>query len=262
MFGIVYRISTMAVQRYLASTGVLTMKKTALFIALFIAAGLQPLFAQVSSFIKESDGVLFAMPNNGKMKVQVCSDKVIRVVYTLQSTIPRADSNYIVVKGTWNPVTFTVEDGTSAVSITTATVKAEVSKTTGAVSFYAGGTLILQETQAKKLTQKTMEGLTAYEGTINFNQTQNNEGIYGFGNLQNIPYYLPFNLRGQSLLLTQLNEVDCSPFFMSTRGFGVLWINYSKMTVNSPLTLWCNHYRPGPTMAQVGVRVLAVQKPV
>lgn len=198
-----------------------------------------PSFAQVT-YTQESDGVLFSLPNNGKMKVQVCSDKIIRVVYTLQPSIPRADSNYIVVKGTWDPITWTVEDGASAVSIVTATVRAEVSKTTGAVSFYAGGALILQETQAKKLVSKTVEGHAAYEGVIYFNQTLNNEGIYGFGNLQNIPYNLPYNLRGESMELVQLNEVDCTPFFMSTRGFGVLWINYSRMTVNPPLTLWSN----------------------
>jgi alpha-D-xyloside xylohydrolase len=196
------------------------------------------LLAQTASaaitWTKVSDGVLFSM-SPGNMKVQVCSDKVIRVVYTMKSTIPRADSNYIVVKGTWDPADFSVTESASSVSIVTATVTADVSKTTGAVSFSVGGTMILQETAAKTLTATTIGAYTAYAGNIKFNSTSD-EGIYGFGQFQNGL----FNQRGLSLVLEQKNQTDCSPVFLSTRGFGVLWINYSKMTVAAPLTLTCD----------------------
>jgi alpha-D-xyloside xylohydrolase len=97
----------------------------------------------------------------------------------------------------------------------------------------AAGVQILQETTGKTLTQKTVGTLTAYEGTIPFNGTSD-EGVYGFGQFQNGQ----LNQRGLTLSLQQLNQSDCSPFFMSTRGFGVLWINYSEMKVTPPLTLW------------------------
>jgi alpha-D-xyloside xylohydrolase len=187
-----------------------------------------------------ADGAVFTMSDASKMKVQVCSDKIIRIVYTKRAAFPPADSNYIVVKGTWVPAPFTLSQSATVYSVQTASVKVDVAIATGAVSFYSGGSLILQETAGKTLTQKTVEGNTAYDGTIYFNQILNDEGIYGFGNLQNLPFYIPYNLRGQSLDLMQQNMTDCSPFFMSTRGFGVLWINYSRMTVNTPLTLWCN----------------------
>jgi alpha-D-xyloside xylohydrolase len=191
---------------------------------------LQAPSAQIT-YTQESDGVLFSMPNSGKMKVQVCADKIIRVVYTLQATIPAPES-HIVVKKTWDPVLFTVQDGTSAVSITTSTVKVDVSKTTGAISYYVGGSLILQETAANMLTKKTIGANTAYEGTIQFNSTSD-EGIYGFGQFQNGT----FNQKGQSLDLVQKNQTDCSPVFLSTRGFGVLLNNYSRITVSPPLKL-------------------------
>ncbi|MBN1129383.1 MAG: glycoside hydrolase family 31 protein [Chitinispirillaceae bacterium] len=190
-------------------------------------------FAQIT-FTEESDGVLFNMPDNGKMKVQVCSDKIIRVVYTLQATIP-APGSYIVVKTAWDPVQFTVQDGASAVSLTTSSLKIDVSKTSGAISYYSGSTLILQETAAKSLARKSVGTNTAYEGTITLNSVDN-EGIYGFGQFQNVQ----INQKGQTLDLVQLNQSDASPMFLSTRGFGVLWNVYSQVKVTPPLTLWCN----------------------
>jgi alpha-D-xyloside xylohydrolase len=207
------------------------MKKAIPMVLLFLVTCFQPLLAQVASFTQESDGVLFTMSNNGKMKVQVCSDRIIRVVYTMQSAIPGA-AGYIVVKSEWDPAQFTVEDGTAAVSIATSTLKMEVIKTTGAISFNAGGALILQETAAKTLTQKTIGASTVYEGTIQFNST-NDEGIYGFGQFQNGT----LNQRGLSQDLVQKNQTDCSPVFLSTRGFGVLLNNYSRLTVTPPLKI-------------------------
>lgn len=196
--------------------------------------------AQIS-YTEESEGILVTMPDNGKMKVQVCSDNIIRVVYTLRETVPAATDNHIVVKGNWTDTPWSTGENDEAYTVSTSSLTVSISKANGTISFLtAGGSPILRETEAKTLTKKTVQGSEAYEGTIYFDQTLPDEGIYGFGNLQNIPYNIPFNLRGQSLELVQLNEVDCSPFFMSTRGFGVLWINYSRMTVNAPLTLWSN----------------------
>jgi alpha-D-xyloside xylohydrolase len=182
-----------------------------------------------------ADGLVFTMSNNAKMKVQICTDKIIRIIYTLQTTFPAA-TNYIVVKGTWNAVNWTGSETAAAYSLITSSLKIDVSKTTGAVTFNtAAGTQILQETTGKTLTQKTVGTLRAYEGTIPFNGTAD-EGLYGFGQFQNGQ----LNQRGLTLSLTQQNQSDCSPFFISTRGFGVLWVNYSMMSVTPPLTLWSN----------------------
>jgi alpha-D-xyloside xylohydrolase len=189
----------------------------------------------VASRDSVADGVIYTMSDNSKMKVQVCTDKIIRIVYSAKGSIPRADSNYIVVKANWNPVSWSQSDNASAYSVKTPKVRVDVAKASGAVSFYDGTTLILQETSGKTLTKKAVGAFTAYEGTIPFN-SESNEGIYGFGQFQNGQ----LSQKGQTLDLVQLNQTDCSPMFLSTRGYGVLWINYSRMTVTPPLTLWCN----------------------
>ena len=130
------------------------------------------------------DGVIFNMSDSSKMKVQVCTDKIIRIVYTKQATIPKADQNYIVVKGTWAPARWTINLSGTAYSVQTATVRANIAIATGLVSFYSGGALILQESAAKTLTPVTIGNQAAYSGTIDFN-SPSNEGIYGFGQFQN-----------------------------------------------------------------------------
>lgn len=181
------------------------------------------------------DGAVYTMSDAGKLKVQVCTDKVIRIVYTKRASFPPADSNYIVVKGSWEQTPFTLEQSATAYSVKTASLQVDVSIATGAVSYYSGGKLIMQETDGNKLTAKTVSGQTAYEGVISMN-SESDEGIYGFGQFQSGQ----LNQKGLSLELTQLNQSDCSPVFLSTRGFGILWVNYSAMKVTPPLNLWCN----------------------
>ncbi|MGA2507669.1 MAG: TIM-barrel domain-containing protein [Chitinispirillaceae bacterium] len=185
------------------------------------------------------DGVIFNMSDSSKMKVQVCTDKIIRIVYTKQATIPKADQNYIVVKGTWDPARWTINLSGTAYSVQTSTVRADIAIATGLVSFYSGGALILQESAAKTLTPVTIGNQAAYSGTIDFN-SPSNEGIYGFGQFQNGYFNQRPELISSSYELVQHNQTDCSPVFLSTRGFGILWINYSRMTVPSPLHLTCD----------------------
>jgi len=181
-----------------------------------------------------ADGLVFTMSNNAKMKLQVCTDRIVRVIYTMQTTFPAA-TNYIVVKGTWDPVAWHGSQTSSAYSLITGSLKVDVAIATGAVTFNtAAGTQILSETQGKTLTQTTISGQTAYQGAISFN-SETGEGIYGFGQFQNGL----LNQSGQTLTLIQQNQTDCSPVFLSTRGFGVLWVNYSAMTVSPPLSLSC-----------------------
>ncbi|HAJ78683.1 MAG TPA: hypothetical protein DCO75_02840 [Fibrobacteres bacterium] len=190
----------------------------------------------VSSRDSVSDGLVFTMSNGNLMKVQVCTDKIIRIVYTVKSSIPSATDNYIVVKGTWNTTVWTTSETTDAYSITTNSLRVDVAKATGAVTFYtAAGVQILAETEGKTLTKTTISGETAYQGTLKFNSSTG-EGIYGLGQFQNGL----LNQSGQTIALIQQNQSDCSPVFLSTRGFGILWINYSSMNFSPPLSFSSN----------------------
>ncbi|MBN1758958.1 MAG: glycoside hydrolase family 31 protein, partial [Chitinispirillaceae bacterium] len=186
----------------------------------------------VESVSEEDDGVVYTMSDGSQMKVQVCTDAIIRVVYTKKETFPPA-VNAIVVKDDWSAVSFTTSEADGIYTVLTAALRIDVARSTGAVSFAtAGGAAILQETAGKTLVEKTIGESTAYEGTISFNSTDD-EGIYGFGQFQNGV----LNQKGLTLDLVQKNQADCSPVFLSTRGFGVLLNNFSRITVSPPLKL-------------------------
>src|SRR5262249_8891706 len=61
----------------------------------------------VNSFQQQPDGVLFTM-KNGTLKVQVCSDSIIRVRYSATSSF--ADlPNYVVIKTSWPETRWTMQ---------------------------------------------------------------------------------------------------------------------------------------------------------
>jgi alpha-D-xyloside xylohydrolase len=209
-----------------------------LFTIVFAAATAAGYSVSAIDYMLE-DGVIFRMSDTSRMKIQLCTDKIIRVVYTKRATIPRADQNYIVVKGTWAPVRWTISKSATVYSVQTATVRVDIAIATGLVAYYAGGVPILQETAPKTLKPVTIGNQTAYQGTLDFNSPPD-EGIYGFGQFQNGYFNQRPTLISSSYELVQHNQTDCSPVFLSTRGFGVLWINYSRMTVPSALHLTCD----------------------
>src|SRR6202021_3704054 len=63
------------------------------------------------------DGVLFTQAS-GVLKVQVCSDSVIRVLYSATSTFPKRP-DLVVLKENWPATKWTMQWGTTAVPLTT-----------------------------------------------------------------------------------------------------------------------------------------------
>ena len=90
---------------------------------------------QVKSFIKENDGVLFKM-EPGLLKLQVCSDKIIRVIYTPKEELPKEMDSHAVVTLDWAKVDFNVTDKNDEIVVSTDKVNVVVDKKSGAVNFY------------------------------------------------------------------------------------------------------------------------------
>ncbi len=208
-------------------------------LVLSIIFGAQTLFGQIA-FTKDSVSVTGAMAGGNTLYVKVCSPSIIRVCYVAGTTIPADTGNYLVVKGSWSPVSWDTTQSSTMLYINTSALQVAIDKTSGAVSFSTvSGTPIVNEVSgSKSLTPVTISGVSAYAGAFAFNATST-EGLYGFGQFQNSL----LNQLGQTDSLVQHNQTDCSPFFMSTRGFGVLWVNYSRgaaATSTSALNLSCS----------------------
>jgi alpha-D-xyloside xylohydrolase len=185
----------------------------------------------VTSVTKDAQGVSLAM-TPGAMRIDVCTDGIIRIRYCQQSTIP-VDPNmsFLVVKQ-WTPVTFTQDETATDVTIKTTKVQVKVNKSTGAVTFLdASGTTLLQEpsTGGKSLTPATINSESTLQCEQAFDSPAD-EGIYGLGssadgiiNYHGIPQYLH-----------QENTNIGIPVILSSKGYGILWANASRTYFNLP----------------------------
>ena len=70
---------------------------------------------------QETDGVLFTM-GTGTLKVQVCSDSVIRVLYSPTATFPKR-ADFVVTKESWPAAQWTMQSTDDAVTLSTSLLK-------------------------------------------------------------------------------------------------------------------------------------------
>ncbi len=213
----------------------MNMKKPLAFSAgmMLFAANLatSPSFAAsipVQSFQKEADGVTLAM-TPGKMKLTVCSDSIVRVMYSPAATLP-AGQDFVVTNHSWKKTSFKVADSSGKLTLTTGKLKVAVDKATGAVAFYdASGKLLLAEPAAggKTMTAVTVNGESSFQPEQTFTSPAD-EFLYGLGQFQEGIW----NWRGMPQQLRQLNTEISIPMIVSSYGYGLLWNNAALTDFN------------------------------
>ena len=177
------------------------------------------------------DNTVVIRINKAKLGITVWSDEIIQVRYTLADSFSTKKSLFIEEKN-FPKAHFKVRQTEHEVGITTAELTTKVNTTTGQVSFFdRNGHALLKE---KKNGGKSFSS-TSFEGY----QTQNlkqqfespaDEAIYGMGQHQD----RLLNIKGYDLDLYQHNTEVYIPFFVSTKGYGLLWNNLSHAKFNSP----------------------------
>lgn len=100
-----------------------------------------------------------------------------------------------------------------------------------------GDALLIEQENVKAFTPVNDAGHSTYSVYQGFT-TSKEEGLYGLGQLQNGQMMQ----RGMTKHLVQGNVEDVSPFFQSTKGYGVFWDNYSGTTYtdNEQETSFCS----------------------
>jgi len=182
----------------------------------------------VQSFHKDSDGVTFSMAP-GKMKLTVCSDAIVRVVYSPNATLP-AGQDFVVTNHSRKSVSFKAADANGEVTVTTRKLKVAVNKMTGAVAFYdASGNRLLSEPAGggKTMTAAAVNGELSYKPEQTFISPAD-EFIYGLGQFQEGIW----NWRGLPQQLRQLNTEISLPMIVSSYGYGLLWNNAALTEFN------------------------------
>ena len=202
-----------------------------LWLAAFALCLTATLFATpipVQSFKKEANGVTFVtLP--GKLKLTVCSDSIVRVMYSRGTNLPPGQ-DFVVTNRAWPEIAFKVADANGKVTLSTRRLKVAVDKVSGALSFFdAAGNLLVSEPAdgGKVMSAVTVNGEATFQPEQTFS-SPNDEFIYGLGQFQDGIW----NWRGMPQQLRQLNTQIALPMIMSSYGYGLLWNNASLTEFN------------------------------
>lgn len=186
---------------------------------------------RVVSYVTQSDGVLFTM-TTGRMKLRICKDDIIRVMYT-PTTSFSSKASFMVNNSFPTIPAFNVSETSSTVIVITVKLKVEVNKNTGAVKFYDSSNKVLCQERSDRgriVTPVTYDGDNGYCLTQVFTTTSS-EALYGLGGYVNGG----INRKGEKLTLKQINATLTQtnvmsmaiPYLISTKGYGILWDNNS-----------------------------------
>lgn len=158
------------------------------------------------------------------IKLEVVNDNVIHVIASPTGDF-KEEINMIKDTRTLPVPAFTIEEKGDTIILATATTRAYILKGTGEVWFTdSKGNLVLREKKGggKEFSPMEIEGTKGYTLHQVF-ENDADEGLYGLGQHQSDE----FNYKGKNEELFQYNTKVSVPFIMSTKGYGVLWHNYS-----------------------------------
>lgn len=182
-------------------------------------------------YVVQKDSVIIDVPE-GKMRLQVCDENIIRVTVSAIDTFSSRKS--LMVNHQEKMISdFKVEEVDGGLKLSTSQVNAIIDKKSGAINFLDNnGHVILEEREkGRQIKSAIVNG----EKTWNIRQqwkSPADEVIHGLGHHQNDLY----NLRGADIDLWQENWEIAIPFFSSSRGYGILWDNYSHSRFGFPVT--------------------------
>ncbi|WP_197092673.1 TIM-barrel domain-containing protein [Labilibaculum euxinus] len=164
------------------------------------------------------------------VKLEVVSDEIIRVSSTPENSFSARES--LVVLPQSITTDYTVEENQDQVTLSTASMKAKVSLSTGEVSFYdLNGQVLLKEAEgvSKGFTPIEADGFKGYSFQQVFD-SPDDEAFYGLGQHQSDEW----NYKGKNEELYQYNTKVSIPFVVSNKNYGILWDNYSLTRFGNP----------------------------
>ncbi len=185
----------------------------------------------VVDFKQLPDGALITL-KTGYLRLQVCTDSVVRVVYSLEPAVPERP-DFIVIKKDWPHTDFSVQtseaQGKKSVILATAQIKVAVS--------YENSSMVFQDAAGKQLAQENGRTLTPVvvngektlrpERFVSMWATQ--EAFYGLGQHQAGVW----NYRGEMVDISQDNTNISVPFVLSSNGYGLFFNNGSRSRFNN-----------------------------
>lgn len=194
------------------------MKMRNLLFCLCLCFNVNLLYAQnyqeTSSGIKTTLGAV-------DVEIQFFTPSVVRVIKLPEGATCRKQSFSVV--GEPEKISFTTKVQGDKIVLISSELRISMDRKTGIISYFAkNGKALLAEKTGPQFTDFDDAGVKTYHVSQSF-ILDKGEAIYGLGQLQNGKMIQ----RNMKKNLVQGNVEDVSPFFQSTKGYGVFWDNYS-----------------------------------
>jgi alpha-D-xyloside xylohydrolase len=206
------------------------------WVALVVSTGAQaPAHANVVLSAEQTAHAEMIRLTNGTLRIAPCDGEMARVTYVTGAEIPDL-SNPAIADAACVPAEFAVHETATDIEIVTAGLQVVVSRNSGAVRFNgAQGKAMLAESDwpfPRRILPAVTDGAAVNEASVWFALTPE-ESLYGLGQHQDGV----LNHRNIELTLSQDNTNISIPFFVSSKGYGVLWNS-------AAVTDWNNRFRP------------------
>ncbi len=177
---------------------------------------------------QQQDGVIFTM-KAGTLRLQVCSDSIVHVLYSPTSSFPASRPDPVIIKTTWPAIKFTMQSNDDEVTLTTAQLKIVVTRQDGAITYRDSDEKQLVQEATRKLTPVKVNGEDTYHAESFVNIYGSHEALYGLGQHQAGVW----NYRGESIDISQDNSNISVPLLVSSNGYGIYWNNNSRSRFNN-----------------------------
>ncbi|WPU97859.1 glycoside hydrolase family 31 protein [Mucilaginibacter sp. cycad4] len=180
--------------------------------------------ASVISYKKNANGLIFKL-DKGLMYIAVCKADLIEVKYTIFGAFETKPS--LVVNNSWKtPTPYQIAENKNEVTITTSKLKVKVNKATNAITYtdLKGNIITAEDADNKTITPATIAGISTYNVSTQFISPKT-EGLFGLGCHPLDSLSINYKGRNQELLIKYLT--GAIPVLLSTKGYGLLWDNYS-----------------------------------
>jgi alpha-D-xyloside xylohydrolase len=159
--------------------------------------------------------------NNFNVEIQFFNPSVVRVLKSPTGVDYKKESLSVIDKP--EKVSFKTKSKDNQIILTSNELSIIIDSATGAITFSSkGGKTLLTEKGSPQFIDFNDAGAKTYSVRQAF-RLDTDEAIYGLGQLQNGKMIQ----RNMKKNLMQGNVEDVSPFFQSTKGYGVFWDNYS-----------------------------------
>ena len=181
----------------------------------------------VTGLERQAEGVQLTL-QKGVMRLQVCSESIIRVRYSLTLSAP-SHPDLVVIKNTWPATKWELQSSDDSIVLSTPQIKAAVSRKDGSITFQdSAGKTLFQQTEVT-MTPVVVNGEPTNHLELFSKLWGSYESFYGLGQHQAGVW----NYRGEAVDISQDNTNISIPFFLSSNGYGIFWNNTSRSRFNN-----------------------------